>query len=97
VPVKPQPYDLGDEITIEARFANAADVLTDPAAVQVQLRCPDGAVINWTTGQLTHPGTGIYQRVYVIANGAGRYRVTSPAVGGVTIVGRNSFQVRDPD
>lgn len=94
MPIKPEPYDEGDQLTIELVFTDALDAPKDPTDVDVELRCPDGTVIAWAMGDLTHPSTGVFRRVYVVANGHGRYLVVGTGAGALPIVQKRYFTVR---
>ncbi len=96
MPVKPEPYDIGDPVDIEVRFLNATDQLIDPAGATTRISCPDGAVITRSLAQHTRLSTGVYELAYTVANGPGRYRITTDPDGDLP-AGRQSFQVRDPD
>lgn len=54
------PYDIGDEVTLEATFA-VDGTLTDPSAVTCRVVEPDGAL---QTPAATRASAGVWRAVY---------------------------------
>lgn len=96
MPVKQAPYDVGDDIQLEATFTDATDQLTDPTSITLELVCPDGSTITYAKVDLTNPSLGVWRRIYTVANGWGVYKVTWTGTGGFAIVEQDSFRVREP-
>jgi hypothetical protein len=77
------PYLIGNAVTISTAIAaGTPPVATDPSTITLTVTKPDNTVDTFTSGQLTHTGTGAYTYVYLPAT-AGGYRyvwtTTSPA------------------
>jgi hypothetical protein len=96
VAVKTAPYDIGDDLQLEATFTNSQDDEIDPTTVTLRVVCPDGVILAFDTGDMTNPSVGVYQVIYTVANGWGVYKVTWHGEGSFAVVEQDSFRVRKP-
>lgn len=53
-------HDIGDVVDLRATFTDIAGVPTNPSAVTLRVRKPDGTVL---TPSPTNPGVGIYSHL----------------------------------
>jgi hypothetical protein len=85
------PYDVGDEITLEATF-DVDGVLTNPTSTVCTVRKPDGST---TTPTVTNPSTGKFQAKVTPAVGEhGDWQYRFDGTGTAKAGGRKMFLVR---
>lgn len=94
--VKPEPYDVGDDVDVEQTFTDAAGALIDPAMVTLKIYCPDGETVEVAKAAMSNPTTGLYVYTYRIANGWGVYELAWFGDNPFGIVGRDVFHVKRP-
>lgn len=94
VPVKTEPFDIGDDVTVAVDFTNAAGDLATPGDYDLKIQKPDGTETEYLSGALTNPSTGRVEKTVTIdQSGLWYYRfrsLTSPKV-----VKEGFFRVRE--
>lgn len=76
---------VGTEVTSSSIFrlprtptqaaAGDAGTLVNPTTVRLLVRSPAGVITTYTTGQLTNPSTGVFERSFIVsAEGRWSYR-----------------------
>lgn len=83
-------YDVGDTRTLTGTFRNAAGALTDPTAVVLTVRKPDGTE---TVTSTTHASTGVYTAA-VSFDQSGVWRYRFEGTGTVAEAGEQMLTVR---
>lgn len=83
-------FDYGETVRARNSYTNPEDgLLTDPLAVQVEVRSPDGTVATYVYGtdtELTKVSTGVYQvLIPLVQTGSYRWRWTATAADGPTV------------
>jgi hypothetical protein len=95
VTVKPEPYDVGDTITVQVAFTDQNGAAADPTSVTIKIEDPAGNITSYTGGQLTHTGgTGIYSIAFAISL-SGRHHTRAVGTDPIAIAIEGSFNVRD--
>ncbi len=87
----PNIYDVGDSLELRADFKNRAGVATNPTAVTLKVRKPDGTTVVVANANV---GTGAYEGTYD-PTVAGEYVYRFEGTGAVKAAGENTFKVRD--
>src|SRR3954469_17416489 len=82
-------YQIGDAVPLEATFRNTAGTLTNPTAVTLTVRAPDGTV---TTPSPTNPSTGVFHYDLSVTQ-PGLWWYTFKGTGAIQAADRNSFYV----
>jgi hypothetical protein len=89
-----QVYDQGDTARLSVAFT-VGGVATDPTSISATVRKPDATTTAYTSGQITHDGTGLYHLdVTVDQSGEWAYKFTG--TGTAADVGPGIFYVK-PD
>lgn len=86
-------YDIGDRITLTGLFANIAKVPTNPTAVTLAIRKPDGDVIVVAQGSMTNPSVGTWAYDFS-PDQAGSWWFRWSGTGAVTAAEEKRFLVR---
>src|SRR4051812_29508852 len=82
-------YQIGDAVPLEATFRNTAGTLTNPTAVTLTVRAPDGTI---TTPSPTNPSTGVFHYDLSVTQ-PGLWWYTFKGTGAIQAADRKSFYV----
>lgn len=88
-------YDIGDQVRVTATLTDLAGTATDPTAVTLTVRKPDGTSTSYTygAGTVTKSATGVYYKdVDVDQAGEWNYRWTG--TGALVVAEEGQFYVR---
>lgn len=101
MPVKLEPFDVGDDVTVTLTFTDAADQSADPADLTVEVQSVADHAAGTVTrtlalADLTHAGTGEYTFLQRIADGPGLWHVKATATlsGGDQQIRERTIEVR---
>lgn len=86
-------YDIGDLCELKATFKDISDVLTDPTAIDLVIREPDGVLVAKVIGDLTTAATGIFTYEFTFTK-SGRHVVNWTATAGIVTAEETEFYVR---
>lgn len=94
MPVKQEPFDVGETVTVTVTFFDVNDAPADPSTVTLKYVKPQsGAEVTVAQGALTHVALGVW--TYGIAvDEPGTWQVRGIGTGTVPIVVPHSFGVR---
>jgi hypothetical protein len=84
-------YQIGDAVPLEATFRNSAGAPTNPTAVTLTVRAPDGTI---TTPTPTNTGTGVWHYDLSVSQ-PGLWWYTFKGTGAVQAADRRSFYVEN--
>lgn len=93
MPVKTEPFDVGDIVTVEIDFSNAVDAPTNPTDVTVVVRKPDGTTATHPIGDLANPTPGAFT-VEVSFDQPGVWVVRGAGSGTIPLVRERRIRVR---
>ena len=86
--------DITDVKRLQATFTNLAGAATDPTAITLTIREPDGTELAKTKGDMTTTGTGVWYYDHTWPASPGRHIVRWLATGAVATAERQEFWVR---
>ena len=86
--------DIGDVKRLQATFKDVAGILTNPTAINLIIREPDGTEITKVIGDMTTPSTGVFYFDHTFTAKPGRHIVRWESTGGVATAERIEFWVR---
>jgi hypothetical protein len=99
VPVKTEPFDIGDDVDVTLTFTDAAGLPADPSACTVEVQSPadhiSGAITRTLAlNQLTKLSTGVYLFVQRVTMGGLWYvKSTVTLAAGTQQVQQRTIQV----
>ncbi len=73
-------YQIGETIRIAATITDSAGAAADPTTVVISIQIPAGT-LGVTNAAMTKSAVGSYYYDYLIAGGAGNYKVQIKATG----------------
>lgn len=93
---KSPPWDINDQLILQSKCVNDVGDVADPTTLYLEIFCPDGTTVTADIDDMVRVSLGIYEFVYVVANGIGDYEAVWTGTGSVPIVKRRTFPVRTP-
>jgi hypothetical protein len=88
-------YDIGDQPTLTATFADADGAAADPSAITFSLKAPDGTVTTATEADATNPAVGVWKWPIPAAFDApGPWHFRAEATAGLQTAEELSVRVR---
>lgn len=96
MPVKTEPFNVGDEVVFYADFTNAADVATNPATLTLAVQDPAGIETSYGNAQLTNPSTGRWEKTLEMTK-SGRYHYKWTATSGLKVAKTGTVLVAEDE
>lgn len=87
------PYDIGDQVTLQATFTLANGTLANPGTVVCRVRQPDGTL--QTVTPVSNPSTGVFQAVFAPAQ-SGEHWYRFEGTGGSAVGADEAAFIVDP-
>lgn len=90
-----EPYDIGDQPTVTATFRDIDEVLTDPSAITIKVREPDGTETAYDQTDATNPSVGVWSFLMPAPlDSCGIWTVKFFGTAGLIAAQETSFKVR---
>lgn len=86
-------YDIGDRRRLTGTFRDITGALSNPSAIDMTIREPDGTMTNKVIGDLANPSVGVFTYDFTITQ-AGRHVCKFDATAGVVSASELEFWVR---